>query len=169
MYCRPSIQSLYCINSTLSFGLHYYPYAIFLQPVTSLSDLLARSPLLFWTIVLIASREHDRYTAVYNEVAASHEELLSPILRKAIQRIETIHALLLLCLWPFPQSQYFHNPAWNYVGLAVHAAVQLQCNSPLPSDRRQNMWPGFGLVPESVVDEVDHAWTWLGCFQVGTS
>ncbi|UKZ61619.1 uncharacterized protein TrAtP1_002879 [Trichoderma atroviride] len=31
------------------------------------------------------------------------------------------------------------------------------------------MWPGFGLVPECEVDEVDQAWTWLGCFRVGTS
>lgn len=118
--------------------------------------------------MLIASREHVRFTTIYHEVAAGHEGLLSRILGKAIQRIETIHALLLLCLWPLPQSQYFHNPAWNYVGLAVHAAVQLQCNNPLSFDKRQNMWPGFGLVPEYEVDEVDQAWTWLGCFQVGT-
>lgn len=153
----------------MSFGLHHYPHAIFLQPVTSLPDLLARSPLLFWTIVLVASQEHTRFTAIYHEVAAGYKELLSPILGKAIQRIETIHALLLLCLWPLPQSRYFDNPAWNYIGLAVHAAVQLQCHSPQPSDKQQNMWPGFGLVPECEVDEVGQARTWLGCFRVGTS
>lgn len=116
---------------------------MFLQPVTSLSDLLTRAALLFWTIILVASQGHDRFAAVYHEVATEHERLLSPILRKAIQRIETIHALLLLCLWPVPQCQYFHNPAWNYAGLAIHAAMQLHCHSPSGSGREQNGWRGL--------------------------
>jgi hypothetical protein len=149
--------------------MYYQPHAMFLQSVSSVSDLLDRSPLLFWTVILVASQEHDRFAAVYNEVATEYERLLSPILRKAIQRIETIHALLLLCLWPVPQSQYFHNPAWNYTGLAVHAAIQLHCHSPLDSSREPNVWPGFALVAEGEVSRVDQARTWLGCFRVGTA
>jgi hypothetical protein len=142
---------------------------MFLQPVTSLSDLLERSPLLFATMILVASQERNRFMTVYHEVAAEHEEFLSPILGKAIQRIETIHALLLLCLWPVPQTHYFSNPAWNYVGLAIHAATQLHCHSPLGAGRDSNAWPGFGLVAEGDVKVIDQAQTWLGCFRVGTA
>ena len=140
-----------------------------MQPVPSPSELLTRSPILFWTIILVSSREPDRFASIYYDVAAQHEELLSPILRKAIQRIETIHALLLLCLWPISQSQYFQNPAWNYAGLAIHAAMQLNCHSPLGPVPEHQGWPGFGLVAEGEVDVVDQARTWLGCFRVGTA
>jgi hypothetical protein len=152
-----------------SFGVHYRPHALFLQPVTSLLDLLSRSPLLFWTIILISSQDHEKFTRINHEVAAEHEELLSPLLRKAIQHIETIHALLLLCPWPVPQSQYFQNPAWNYAGLSIHAAMQLHCHSPLGFGTEQTEWPGFGLAAEGEVNTVDQARTWLGCFRVGTA
>lgn len=157
------------LTKPFSFHVHYYPHAIFLQPMTSISDLISRSPLLFWTIVLVSSHGSDHFTPVYHQAATQHEELLSPILRKAIHRIETIHALLLLCLWPTPQSQYFQNPSWNYVGLAMHAAMQLHCHSPLGPAKQQHGWPGFGLAAEGEVDSVDQARTWLGCFRMGTT
>lgn len=118
---------------------------------------------------MVASQENDRFLAVYQAVVDEHEKLLDPILHKAIRRIATIHALLLLCLWPVPQSQYFENPAWNYAGLAAHAAMQLHCHSPLESSREQNGWPGFALVPEDESNAMDRAMTWLGCFRVGTA
>ncbi|KAF7559011.1 hypothetical protein G7046_g5139 [Stylonectria norvegica] len=133
-----------------SFDMFYHPHAAFLQPVTSLSGLRNRSPLLFWTIILVASRENDRFTTIYRQIVIEHEELLSPVLQRAIQSIETIHSLLLLCLWPVPQPHYFDNPAWNYVGLAVHAAIQLDCQSALQPGGESNGWQGFR------------------CFQVGT-
>lgn len=142
---------------------------MFLQPVTSLAHLLDKSPLLFWTIILVSSQEHERFAAVNHELVTEHEGLLSLLLRKAIQHIETIHALLLLCLWPVSQTKYFQNPAWNYAGLAIHAAMQLHCHSPLGSGTEQNYWPGFGLVAEGEVNTVDRAQTWLGCFRVGTT
>jgi hypothetical protein len=55
---------------------------MFLQPVNSLSDLLTRSPLLFWSIILAASQEQDRFAGIYRKVANEHEGLLSPVLQK---------------------------------------------------------------------------------------
>lgn len=141
---------------------------MFLQPVTSLSDLLTRSPLLFWSIILVATQEQDRFAGIYREVANGQEGLLSPILQKAIQRIETIHVLLLLCLWPIPRHHYFDNPAWNYAGLATNAAVQLQCHYFMDPSKEQHAWSGFAPMAEGEVNMVDQARTWLGCFQVGT-
>ena len=159
----------FLLTELRSFGEHYQPYAMFLQPRTSLSDLLSASPLLFWTIILVASQEHTQFATIYQKVLATHhEELLSPILQKAIQQVETIHALLLLCLWPVPQPRHFYNPAWNYVGLAVSAAMQLNCHSPSGSSSGTNGWNGLGHVDASELSTIDQARTWLGCFWVGT-
>ena len=116
----------------------------------------------------MASQDHAQFAAVYAEVAAEHEALLSPIIQRAIQQIETIHALLLLCLWPIPQSRHFYNPAWNYVGLVIHAAMQLDCHSPLSPVNETNGWNGLGHVGVSELSIIDQARTWLGCFWVGT-
>lgn len=157
------------LTRSYSFHAHYHRHVTFLRPVISVSDLSSRFPLLFWTIVLVASQEHDQYAAIYHGVAIELEELLSPILRKAIQKIETIHALLLLCLWPVTHSQYFHNPAWNYAGLAINAAMQLHCHNPMCTGEEHNWWPGFGLVAEGEVSLEDQARTWLGCFRVASA
>ena len=152
-----------------SFDGRYQPYAMFLQPSTAPFDLLSRSPLLFWTIILVASQQHARYTTLYQElIAIHHEELISPILQRAIQQVETIHALLLLCLWPVPQFRHFYNPAWNYVGLSISAAMQLNCHSPSGSSNETKGWNGLGHAAASELSSIDQARTWLGCFWVGT-
>lgn len=167
MYCYHRIIA-FLLTKLYSFGLHYQPYAMFLEPLTSISDLHARSPLLFWTIILVASQDNDRFAAVYQDAAKEHKELLSPILQRAIQRVETIHALLLLCLWPIPQSRHFNNPAWNYVGLAIHAAMQLDCHNPVSPNSEIHGWTGLGLVAVGELNTIEQAKTWLGCFWVGT-
>lgn len=139
-----------------------------MQPFASPSELCKQSPLLFWTIILIASREHHRFVTLSHRVATHHGDLLSPILQRTIQQIETIHALLLLCLWPVPRPHYFQNPAWNYVGLATHAAMQLQCHTALEPVHEQYQWPGFNLVVEGRVTAIEKAQTWLGCVRAGT-
>ena len=167
-YCFYWIQAC-SMTEFCSFGEHYQPYAIFLQPCTSLSSLLTRSSLLFWTIILVACQEHPHFATIYPEILAIyHEELLSPILQRAIQQVETIHALLLLCLWPVPQSRHFYNPAWNYVGLTISAAMQLNCHSPSGSSSGTNGWNGLGHTAASELSTIDQARTWLGCFWVGT-
>ncbi|KAL7919038.1 hypothetical protein ACQKWADRAFT_323294 [Trichoderma austrokoningii] len=56
--------------------------------------------------------------------------------------------------------------ALGTLNLDAQTAIEL-FRYPASFDRRQNMWPGFGLVPECEVDEVYQACTWLGCFRVG--
>jgi hypothetical protein len=138
-----------------------------MPPCPSLSDLLTRSPLLFWTIILVASQDHAQYAAIYQEVVAEHEGLLSPILQRTIQQMETIHALLLLCMWPIPQSRHFYNPAWNYVGLVINAAMQLSCHSPLGPSSKTDGWKGLGHIAADELSTADQSRTWLGCFWVG--
>jgi Fungal specific transcription factor domain len=157
----------FSLTELRSFGVHYHPYAIFIQPCSSLLDLQIRSPLLFWTIILVASQDHAQFAAVYQEVVAEHETLLSPILQRAIQQIETIHSLLLLCMWPIPQSRHFYNPAWNYVGLAMNAAMQLDCHNPLGPASKTDGWKGLGHIAVNELSTEDQSRTWLGCFWVG--
>ena len=151
-----------------SFGVHYYPYAMFLQPCVSVSELITRSPLLFWTIILVAGQDHARFATIYQQVATEHKGLLSPIIHGAIQHLETIHALLLLCLWPISQATHFSNPAWNYVGLVINAAMQLNCHSPLGPRSQTHGWKGLGDVAVCELSAQDLSQTWLGCFWVGT-
>ncbi|KAJ5097412.1 hypothetical protein N7456_008133 [Penicillium angulare] len=96
------------------------------------------------------------------------EKLLAQILYKAIDHIKTIHALLLLCLWPIPQPQYLQNPAWNYIGLAINAAMQLHCHTLSEPDTEEGEWRGFAPTTDSKVTNETKSRTWLGCVKVGT-
>lgn len=157
------------VANAQSFELYYIPHAVFLQPITSLSDLLEKSALLFWTIILIACQNHDRYSAFYEQLAVELDNLVAPIVQVAIQDIETIHALLLLALWPIPKRRQMHDPSGNYVALAINAAMQLNCHSPLIPGSEAIQWRGFGDKAGSEVSQEAQALTWLACFVMGTT
>lgn len=85
------------------YGQYYYRHLPILANVKSLPDLHASNALLFWTIVLVSSQWHPTLSDLYLKLVGPHEALLSTVLHIAIQPIETVQALLILCLWPVPK------------------------------------------------------------------
>ena len=120
-------------------------------------------------MILVAAQSHDRHSAIYDQVASAHDNLLSGIVHIAIQRVETVQALLLLCLWPVPKPRAAYDPSWNYIGLAIHAAAQLGCHDPLPATSAARDWMGFGSGAARDVEPSIQASTWLACFRIGTA
>lgn len=154
---------------SFSFERYYQPHALFLQPVTtSLATFAKSSPLLFWTIILCSSQMHSKYAGLYAAISAEHEILLSHIIHTAIQTMQVLHALLCLCLWPVPKLRHQFDPSWNYIGLAISAAMHLNYhlhfyqNSPLAD------WRAFGGYSKEDVGADIRNLTWLACFNIGT-
>ncbi|KAI1608466.1 hypothetical protein EDD36DRAFT_469351 [Exophiala viscosa] len=146
------------------FEKHYFPYTPFLRTMPLPSDLAATSPLLFWTILCVASRSYGGSSAVVDQIHQAHGNQLSQLLHIAIQRVETLHALLILCLWPIQQERQMYDPSWNYIGLATNAAMQLNCHRPINSDNAATHWKGFSDTVGSDITPEGQALTWLGCF-----
>ncbi|KAI0483471.1 hypothetical protein F4859DRAFT_400179 [Xylaria cf. heliscus] len=152
------------------FGDQYYPSAHFIRPVESLEVFHASSPLLFWTVILVASQHHQEHCGLYEQLVSPHEELLRPFSNTAIQSIHEIHALLLLCLWPVPNRPESISPTWNYISLAVGACIRLNLDKAAPLNPveppRLNA-PRHQRKPEEIGIQARRL-TWLACLAVTT-
>jgi hypothetical protein len=135
-----------------------------MQPVTSLGHLLSKSPLLFWTICLVASQQHDRHSDLYEKLYVPLRELLAPIAVTALQHTEEIHALLLLCLWPVPRQKRSLDPTWSYIGMAINACMNMGFHKPPLRGHRD-----WERLKEREMENINiQSVTWLACFNVGT-
>ena len=127
-----------------------------------------KCPLLFWTILLISA---DRWPGedgggTYYQLSAINDSLIGDVLHKAIQDLSTLHAMLLLCLYPIPKLRNAHDPSWNYIGLCVQAAQTLDCHNPQLDTPMKHYRGWADTAPFEMSPEIQ-AMTWLECFLTG--
>ncbi|KAI1259445.1 hypothetical protein F5Y18DRAFT_297246 [Xylariaceae sp. FL1019] len=149
------------------FEQHYYARAPFLQQIHSLASCASESPLLFWTILLIASQHHEDHGHLYGQLFFPHRDLLASLSNFALQSIQEIHALLLLCLWPIPKEKEVLTPTWSYINLVISAAIKLNVHNPLPQDLVSQGWAGGARTPTPISLRTRRL-TWLACFSIST-
>ena len=146
-----------------SFERHYYHHLPILEKVYSVSTLHQSSPFLFWTIVMCSARRHPTHTRLGEHLLPSYEGLLYTTIGKPIRSIQTLHAILLLCLWPLPVSNESDDPSWNYIGLAMNAAMHLG----LHLNCRQDLFGYDRAVADEASMEVRNM-AWMACAQIST-
>jgi hypothetical protein len=120
----------------------------------NINNLHQSSPLLFWTIILITSHHPDNLVEPYRTLLARH-------LLQTVRSIQTIHALLLFCLWPIPVRKQLLDSSWNYCGFALSAAIRMGLHQ---SDAT---WE-YDFSQFSAQDMEIRRRTWLGCYIVST-
>lgn len=138
--------------------LRLYPI---LDTRMSINNLHQKNSLLFWTIIVIACRDHPTLKHNFERLSKPFNTLLSETLAGPMRSVYTIHSLLLFCLWPLPVSKQILDPSWNYIGIAVSAALRMGLHS------NHAPWE-YGLQKFSVEDIQLRRRTWLTCFMVST-
>ena len=108
----------------------YYPHAQFLGRVTSLTRLENDSKLLLWTILLIASRNHQTLCHLREGIQAAHARLFGTKFQEAVQNPLDLQALLLLCTWPDSFGSQWQDPSAMYLGTAISCARQIGLDKP---------------------------------------
>lgn len=143
---------------------HYYSHFCILEPITSLKQLHADSEFLFWSIISIAARNHQRYAPLFDSVRQLLERLRAAIIMDSVPSFLNLQALLLLCAFPFHTScPLYRDPSWTQLGLAINAARQMGLNKnkdePLFGNRRAQ---------DSINRHPRHIrhMTWMKCFQL---
>ncbi|KAF4448821.1 putative transcription factor SEF1 [Fusarium austroafricanum] len=172
--CSYRLGSL-VVNNTVAlelfqhFDVYYYPHCKFLRPIrTSLSDYSQSSPHLFWTIILCSSQMHEKHAHMYPAIVTEHENMLSGACMHWPLSTEVIHSLLCLCLWPIPKLRLWQDPSWGYIGLAVNAAMQLNCHLPPNSLFHAQLRRNASRRAMPVMDAAVRDTTWLACFDIST-
>lgn len=111
-----------------SFEENYYRYCPILDINMSIATLHQTSPILFWTIVIIASRWHPILYYIYDSLLDPYRSLLGKTLVEPIHSIEPIQAIALLCFWPLSVPRQVDDPSWNYCGIVTNAAMRMGLN-----------------------------------------
>ncbi|OJZ85566.1 hypothetical protein ASPFODRAFT_135390 [Aspergillus luchuensis CBS 106.47] len=86
------------------FFTHYHPYVPLLDPTISPNQYYARSAVLFWSIILLASRRYTEEPGLFVSLTAPVKKLLWDTIANPPHTWHVVQAIILVCLWPFPTS-----------------------------------------------------------------
>ena len=148
-----------------SFGRHFYPHIPILEKKSSIPEMYEANRLLFWTVILVASKRHPKYSRLYRQLIDHYGALLGVTLLKPLQSISIVHAILILCLWPGIAVREAEDPSWHYCGLALNSAMQMS----LHHARYPHSFDGFGESRTTEASAEVRALTWMACFQISTT
>ncbi|KAF3935514.1 hypothetical protein ABW19_dt0200919 [Dactylella cylindrospora] len=135
---------------------HFHQYLPFKMDSTSPEDICAKCPLLFWVIITVASTRKLR-----TRLAPMIKAMVGDSMYVRVRSVETVQALLILCIWPFSCSSLNEDPSHIYSGIAAQMGLQLglHCHTQAHSH--------LSLVHHLMNrdDEVKLT-TWLACYVV---
>src|ERR1700712_5544187 len=91
-----------CKTDGNSFQKYYYHHFVILDTRLSRDEIFSNSPILFWTIVIIAARSSPSHIELYSALRPAYEQLLASSIIKVIRSVSSLHALLLITMFPLP-------------------------------------------------------------------
>lgn len=139
---------------------HYHPHLPFKMTTESPDETHARSPLLFWIICAVTSNWKQQ-----SVMAPLVKTIISDAMHDRPYTVETVQALLIMCLWPFRTVHISDDPSQFYSSIAARMALQLNLHRP-----DQPYWPlrhGSFHGPHMASSDHDvRRTTWLACYVV---
>lgn len=107
-----------------------HPFLPFLNSEKPPEDYYTKSPLLFWTIILVGSRHYTSEPHLFNSLARQVQNLTWSTLAEVPQNYHHIKALVLLCAWPLPCSSTSADPTFMLAGMMMQIALQIGLHRP---------------------------------------
>ncbi|KAL2849605.1 fungal-specific transcription factor domain-containing protein [Aspergillus pseudoustus] len=139
---------------------HVHPrFPLLLEPATTL-DCYEKAPLLFWSVLAIASKDSDKYASDYPRLQILVRQLVADILLLGTRSIYLVQALLLLCVWSFPHEDMNKEPFSMYCSVAISMARSLGLHRP------QHPFLLFAAKSSEIGTTETRTATWLACFIV---
>ncbi|PMD32666.1 hypothetical protein L207DRAFT_571949 [Hyaloscypha variabilis F] len=143
------------------FQKHYYRHCPILHANRTAASIFRSSPFLFWTIIIISSRFHPTLAQIYQAVVTPYRELLGEVLAGPITTLESIHGIIMLCLWPLAVDRQSHDSSWNYCGLVTNAAMRMGLHKDGTDSNRAR-----SRIPKT--EAMIRANTWMACLKVNS-
>jgi transcriptional regulatory protein LEU3 len=85
----------------------------------------SNSPLLFWTIVAVGARRYSKDPTVFSLLRSRVLELVQSTILSQEDKLCTIQAFLLLCIWPMPVNTMFKDISPLLAGAMINLAVSV--------------------------------------------
>ncbi|KAL2831543.1 fungal-specific transcription factor domain-containing protein [Aspergillus cavernicola] len=139
---------------------HLHPkFPLLLDPATII-DSYEKAPLLFWSVLAIASKGSGKHASDYPRLQILSRQLAADILLLGTRSIYLVQALLLLCVWSFPLEDM------NKELLSMYCAVAISMARSLGLHRPQYPFPLFAAKASEIGTLETRTATWLSCFIV---
>ena len=113
-----------------SFFTLYHPYLPLLDADKPSDYYYDACPLLFWTIVAVASRRYTYIPNLISSVAGPLSRLLWATIADLPQSYHVVKALCILCTWPLPISSTSADPTFMLSGLMMQISMQIGLHRP---------------------------------------
>lgn len=134
-------------------------FPLLLNP-TMVLDSYKKEPLLFWSVLTIASKDSKKHAPVNTRLQILSRQLAADIILLGNRSIYLVQALLLLCVWSSPHGSMNKEPLSMYCALAISMARSLGLHRP------QHPFPLFGAMSSELETTEVRRSTWVSCFIV---
>jgi hypothetical protein len=112
------------------FWCYYHPFLPFLNPSQAPEAYYQQHPLLFWTIIAIASRRYAVDPHLLTNISGPLTRLLWTTVGEVPNNHYVVKALCLLCSWPLPTSTTSTDPTHILSGVMMKAATGIGLHRP---------------------------------------
>ena len=112
------------------FFLHYHPLLPVLDPGKEPDEYFDLCDLLFWTIIVVASRRFDEDPTMLDAVSSPYKELLWNTVAAVPQNYQVVKALAILCTWPLPTNSTSTDITFIISGVMMQIALQTGLHRP---------------------------------------
>lgn len=140
---------------------YFHPYLPILNEGLSPDETYDRSPLLFWTIIIIAARAYKEEPGLCSNLTMPLNRLLWSKISDVPYSHWTIQAILLLCLWPSNTPSMINDPSLTLISIARTGCVHIGLHRPEVMQDYNRV--RFRMHPEQLEEAVK---LWVGCFIV---
>lgn len=154
--------------------LFYHPFMPVLDPDMSPEYYYGLSPLLFWTIMVVAARRFEDDDHLLTELSSPISQLIWSTVSAVPQNYHVVKALCILCTWPLPAKSTSTDPSFMLSGLMMQIALQTGLHRPShvqdfsrirvelrEGDLRDRLktWASCNIVAQALVEiPASHAW-----------
>ena len=137
----------------------HHRYLPFKVSSESPEEVYMRSSLLFWVICAVTSSWKQQ-----TQLSPMIKPMIAASIHMSSYSVETIQALLIMCIWPFKAARLSEDPSQFYSSIATQMSLQLGLHRP-----SQPYWPlqhGSLSGPLTAADKDVRLTTWLSCYLV---
>lgn len=155
-----NLTSSFVVEMIEEYYSDFHPkFPLIIDPNTVL-DSYEKEPLLFWSVLSIASKDSERHAPVNTRLQILSRQLVADIILLGSRSIYLVQALLLLYVWSSPQGDMNKEPLSMYCALAISMARSLGLHRP------EHPFPLFAAKSSEVGSSDARQVTWLSCFIV---
>jgi hypothetical protein len=112
------------------FWLFYHPFLPFLDSTQPYEQYYQQHPLLFWTVIAVASRRYTADPSLLTSLSGPITRLLWTTVGEVPNNHYVVKALCILCVWPLPTSTTSTDPTHILSGVMMKTATGIGLHRP---------------------------------------